>query len=638
MSDTSRFDALNDFLSALFGPSPTSALDYLERWTGEHSTLDATMLRLAALTLGNETLSFIRLNNLWHNHNRPALKPQPVPRKLLLLTDFTSQPLVPLLTIMCAARGVHVDITLSNFDSVEQDVLDPGSRIYAEEFGTIVLWLSPHWLRRYFGTGALVTGEHVEQVTGTLDSLIATLASRSGASIMVANFAAPAVSLPAGQVRARGLMGCALATGEVNRWLAHRADTRVSIVDVATSTFEAGGRSALGLSGHLRARMAMEPAGQVAAARECASALAQLCGKGHRAIVTDWDNTLWGGEVADAGREGIVCGADTPEGRGYHLVQQFMKGLAPLGVLLAAASRNDPEVVKVFNGNDNFALSLDDFAAMSVDLGAKSAAIERLSADLGFGTDYMVYVDDSLFDLAEVLRAHPFIDIVRAGPEPETTLERLTGPRFFNAVSLSEEDLRRTEAAGALKAQRVLRAAVGTLDDFLGQIAIQVSATPMSEGNGARIEQLLHKTNQFNLTTRRYSRADLQRLQGEGARVTAFTYQDAFGSQGIIAVVILRESAGAIHIDTWLMSCRVLNRTVELAVFDWIRQQANGAPIIGEFRPTEKNGLVRDLYARLGFQRVDDEGGDHESWRFAGFEAGRLPPTHFVEFTEVSIS
>ena len=305
----------------------------------------------------------------------------------------------------------------------------------------------------------MTTRERVDTAIETLRSLLSTLTAQTTASVLVTNFPEPALAVPGGHLTVGDKVGMHCAIAEVNRMLATAAPPRTFVVNAADAVFEAGGRAAIGLTNHFRAHIPFEAAGMVALARELASAIAHVCGKTPRAVVTDWDNTLWGGEIADAGSHGIVCGRESAEGLGYLAVQQYLKSLQQLGVMLAAASRNDPAVRDLASANTDLALRPDDFASLHLGLGAKSGAIDRIAAELGFGPEFMVFVDDSLFDLAEVVAAHPYIDVVKAGPEPDMTLVRLAASRLFNIVTLSDEDLARHRSAEALKLQRDLRAA-----------------------------------------------------------------------------------------------------------------------------------------------------------------------------------
>jgi FkbH-like protein len=619
----------HETLPALLGGDPGPAVDRLTHWVVQHGpSADLhPLLRLAIHRPGQPFLYYLKLVNLWKRLGRPMLKPNATRRKLMLLTDTTADNLAPLLELFCVAYGVDLEIEVPPFDSVEQVALAAPGR--ASESEIVVLSLSEHWLARYLGTAPLVPRTALSRVEEMLARVIAGLRQRAPEHLLVTNFPPPAYATPAGMMSAPDAIGWSQAVARLNVWLTDQQDSRTHVIDLADALFAAGGRATVGRVSYFRGKMAVEPAGMIAAAREIASAVVQLSGKAHRALVTDWDNTLWGGEIAEAGSHGIVCGPDTPDGLAYSKVQEYIRGLSAIGALLAGVSRNDPAVARVFRENPDLVLHEDDFASVRVGFGPKSAAIGDVARDLGFGTEFLVFLDDSPFELAEALSAHPYLDVLLAGPEPESTLRALSESRFFNAVSLSAEDLQRGSAARALKDQRDFQAKFTDLESFLREIRIRIDVAGLTDANLARVVQMFQKSNQFNLTTRRHGEADLRRFVATGGTVGVFSYEDAFGPQGVISVAVLVPEEDAVRIESWLMSCRVLNRTVEQAVFAWIVERAAGREIVGEYLPTAKNGLVREFYQSLGFELESrDAAAGREVWRFATSEIRPMPACH----------
>jgi len=623
---------VNRVLPGLFKGACGEAVDLLQRHANEHGSSPEllSLLRLAVHRPGQNILYYLKLLNLWNSLSRPALKPNVAQRKIRLLTDYTSDNLAPLLKLFCGAMGVHVEVEVSAFDSVEQLALDPSSSLELDDKTIVILSLSEHWLARYLGKGALVTQDSIDQVQCLLDNIIGGLKSRQPGHLLVATFPPRAYARPGSTIQIDQYRGWNQALSQLNLWLMGRQETGVCCVDLAEALYAAGGRQVAGRVSYFRSKMIFEPLGTIAAAREFSSAIVQLLGKSHRALVTDWDNTLWGGEVAEAGSHGVVCGLDSPDALAYAKVQEYMKGLSSLGVLLAAVSRNDAKVQKIFEENTDLVLKADDFASVQVTFNPKSHSIAQVSSELSFGTEFMVFVDDSMFELAEAVVVHPHLDVVMAGPEPEATLRALSECRYFNAVSLSAEDLKRGTAALALKQQRNMQASFTNIEDFLKEIRITIDVADFNEKNAGRVVQMFQKSNQFNLTTRRHGENDLRKLQENGT-IGVFSYEDAFGPQGMISVVNLTTDDDALNIESWVMSCRVLNRTVEQAVFNWIVEQSAGRTIMGEYLPTEKNGLVRDLYRSLGFKLVSrDATTGREVWSFDDQCRAQELPKHFA--------
>ncbi len=558
----------------------------------------------------------MRLYNLWSNLAKPKLKPNAVSRKLVILSDITVDNLKPFTELFSACYGITLDIQITAYDSVEQLVFDQKSSLVIDSSNTVLLMLSEHWLQRYLGKSVLVDDHAVANAKKTYYSIIQAIMKREPAHLLVANHSHLAFPFISNTVITDKGKGWNAVLTELNGWLYGLQNTNLSILDFSESVFGATGRSALGRVSYLRAKMLLEPKGTIAVAREIASALANICGKTHRALITDWDNTIWGGVIGETGLEHVVTGPETPDGLGYYFLQQYLKSLKSQGVLLAAASKNDPSVVDwLQKDNDRLALKAEDFDSCIVNWEPKSQSVSKISEELGFGPEFMVFLDDNLFELTEVFLAHPYIDIIQASPDPEKTLHVINGARFFNYVSLSSSDLNRSKTVNALKKQREYKSTFNNLEEFLSNIKIQLRVSQLDDSNVSRVAQMFQKTNQFNLTTRRHTESQLKEMQSKGTQVFVVSYSDTFGPQGIISVVVILPRKDEVFIESWLMSCRVLNRTVEYALFKLLARKFQGKKIMGEFIRTEKNDLVKHLYKNLGFEIIKkDENTGAEIW------------------------
>ena len=630
---------LNKFLAELFTGKPSKALSILEDIPLESSIPNEvlTMLRLAIFKPEQSYLSYQKILNIWSKWGQPPLKPSSTKLKILFLSDFTADHFSPMIKLFCAAQGVEAEVILPGFDSIEQTALDPSSSMYECEPDIISLIFSEYWLQKYIGNSSLVEQSDLESAQNTLSNLVAAIKSNCSAGILIGNLPGRAFTLPSGTVSLDKMMGWNLAVNKFNHWLGNIAGDRLHIIDIAEAIFASGGRKVMGNTNYFRARMAFEMPGTLSVAREISSAICHLSGKTHRALVTDFDNTIWGGEVAELGSFGVECSHESPEALGFLMTQEYMKNLRPLGILLAGVSRNDPEIKKIFTENKELALNLNDFASIQLGWLPKSEYISQVSNDLGFGSDLMVYLDDSLFEVAQVLSVHPYMDAIVAGPDSQSTITRLASYRFFNSVSMLNEDLKRGSRALKLKEQREFKTSFSKIDDFLEAIQIRLSFSRFNSENSQRLVQLFQKTNQFNLTTRRHREEDLKHLADNGADIFSVSYEDTFGSQGIISAFILVPEVNALHIESWLMSCRILNRTVEQAIFSFILEKANGKKIIGEYIPTEKNRLVRLHYETLGFNRSarSIEQNNKEQWTYSNSNLKKLPPKHYVLINEL---
>lgn len=605
----------------------STALDSL----AEMGAADAeqTLIRLGLLQPGRTTLWYQRLLNRWDDLGRPALKPNATSKRVAFLSNYTIDNIAPLVTAFGAALGVHMETRLAEYDAVESEALNPESRLYQEPADFVVLGLSEHWLDRYVGTQALVAREHVDQAIRMLKRITSAVLQQSRAHVLVTAFAPHSIPKPGGYVATEGMIGRSAVMSVLNGALLSLQSDRLSVLDCPQAVHFAGGCNAYSVPNYLRAKMPYEQQMLIALAREIAFGIASLCGKSHRALVTDLDNTIWGGVIGDDGRNGIVSNQDSPDGLAYYQLQAYFKSLESLGVLLAVASKNSPEMVDVFRDNDDIALTIEDFSSTQIHWDPKSQSIGRISAELGFGAEYFVFVDDNPFELAEVLTQHPHLDVVLAQIDPMATLAQLVESRYFHTLQVTSADLQRHSQIVSKRASAQLQTKFDDYDEYLKAIHIKVKALPFGQDNRRRVVQMLQKSNQFNLTTRRHTDADIDAFIASDATIGVFSYKDDFGQQGIIAAVILVPDGDQLRIDSWVMSCRVLNRTVEQAVCRWIIGQAGNRSIVGEFIGTEKNNLVRELYHRLGFRlQSRDEEADHEWWVFEQAAGAESPRTY----------
>ena len=605
----------------------STALDSLAQMGAADA--EQTLMRLGLLQPGRTTIWYQRLLNRWDDLGRPALKPNATSKRVVFLSNYTIDNIAPLVTAFGAALGVHMETRLAEYDAVESEALNPQSQLYQDPADFVVLGLSEHWLDRYLGTQALVAQDDIDRAIGMLKRITSAILQQSRAHVLVTAFAPNSIPKPGGYVATDGMIGRSAVMSLLNGELLSLQSDRLSVVDCPQAVHFAGGCHAYSVPNYLRAKMPYEQQMLIALAREIAFGIASLCGKSHRALVTDLDNTIWGGVIGDDGRNGIISGQDSPDGLAYYQLQAYYKSLKSLGVLLAVASKNAPEMVEVFRDNDDIALTIEDFSSTQIHWDPKSRSIGRISAELGFGAEYFVFVDDNPFELAEALSQHPHLDVVLAQSDPMATLAHLVESRFFHTLQVTSTDLQRHGQIVSKRASAQLQTEFDDYDEYLKAIHIKVKALAFGPDNRRRVVQMLQKTNQFNVTTRRHADADLEAFIADGATIGVFSYEDDFGPQGIVAALILVPDGDQLRIDSWVMSCRVLNRTVEQAVCRWVIDQAGDRSIAGEFIGTEKNNLVRELYHRLGFRlQSRDDDADHEWWVFDQAAGDESPQTY----------
>lgn len=347
--------------------------------------------------------------------------------------------------------------------------------------------------------------------------------------------------------------------------------------------------------------------------------LAEHIVAGIRALVTgpkkvlavDLDNTLWGGVVGETGPLGIVVG-ESPDGEAHLAFQQYVKALTERGVVLAVCSKNNPaDAREPFEKNPHLALRLDDFAAFEANWEPKSASLRRIAEQLRLGLDSFVFVDDSPTECEEIRQALPEVEVVHLPEDPADYVAALEQGLWFEAVSLTSEDQARSRQYKSELDRREYESSCDSLDGYLESLDLTGDVREIGPEDLDRVVQLIGKTNQFNLTTRRHSReAVLAKLQEPDAIGLTLRVADRFGDYGLTSVILaVREAEATLRIDTWLMSCRVIGRTVEEFLFGAFLERARRQGvrrIVGEFIPTAKNAIVSGIFERFGFVLGDD--------------------------------
>ncbi|MBN9088878.1 MAG: HAD family hydrolase [Reyranella sp.] len=348
--------------------------------------------------------------------------------------------------------------------------------------------------------------------------------------------------------------------------------------------------------------------------------LAAYRGKSRKVLVLDLDNTLWGGVIGDDGLEGIALGNGSALGEAFLSVQQMALRLRQRGIVLAVSSKNDEaRALEPFRSHPEMLLHENHIACFQANWEDKATNIRAIAEELSLGLDSFVFLDDNPAERALVRRFLPQVAVPELPADPSQYASTIWAAGYFEAIAYSSEDGKRADDYQANASRRKLEGAAGDLDGYLRSLKMKIHFAPFDDPGRARISQLINKSNQFNLTTRRYSEVDVSDMQRQAG---IFTLQvrlaDMFGDNGMICVIVCRAEGSIWEIDTWLMSCRVLKRRVEEAVLQEIVTQARQAGIktvVGRYIPTERNGMVREHYKTLGFDLVEQSDGGESVWR-----------------------
>jgi FkbH-like protein len=369
-----------------------------------------------------------------------------------------------------------------------------------------------------------------------------------------------------------------------------------------------------------------------------------IYGKAKKVLVLDLDNTLWGGVIGDDGLEKLQIGRETPVAEAYTAFQEYCLSLRKRGVLLAVCSKNDDKIARQGFEHPDSILKMEHISCFRANWNPKHENIAQIAKELNLGTDSFVFVDDNPAERTIVAGQIEGIAVPDIGSDVAKYPAILEAGRYFEQISFSKEDIERAALYGTNTNRAAFETTFADYDEYLRSLEMIAEIARFRRVYFERIAQLTNKTNQFNLTTRRYTLAEMERFAADPHFLGLYgKLSDRFGDHGLISVVLARREENTIYIDLWLMSCRVLKRGMESAMLDAVVEAAlamNIECIIGTYLPTKKNAIVADLYPTLGFkphtQLPSDLPEDATVWRLDLI--GYIPQNNHIkllEFTNV---
>lgn len=367
-----------------------------------------------------------------------------------------------------------------------------------------------------------------------------------------------------------------------------------------------------------------------------ANIIKSVYGKNKKAYVLDLDNTLWGGVVGDDGPENIEIGQETSMGQVYAEFQSYLKEQKQIGIMLNVSSKNEEENALAGLSRPDSVLKPDDFMIIKANWEPKSKSVAEIASELNIGTDSLVFVDDNPAE-REIIRQNLPGVAVPEMDKPEEYLKTLDRSGFFEVTGLSEDDTKRNEMYKANQERKKLQDNFADYGEYLKSLDMKAEIGAFVPLYMARIAQLTNKSNQFNLTTKRLSQADIEHMAEDSSYITLYgKLADKFGDNGVVSVVIGKIKEDALHIELWLMSCRVLKRDMEFAMMDRLTEECKKrgiTHIYGYYYPTAKNKMVENFYGLQGFtlKNRDDEG--NAEWEYE-IPASYENKNRYIEITE----
>ncbi len=416
-------------------------------------------------------------------------------------------------------------------------------------------------------------------------------------------------------------------------------DPRLFVQDVNALSAALGSRNWFDWERWYSYKIMTTPAASLALARSVTAIVRALYGRSRKCLVLDLDNTLWGGVIGDDGPENIKIGRETAVAEAYTAFQEYCLMLRSRGILLAVCSKNDEETAKQGFEHPDSVLKLSHFSAFRANWEPKHENLTAIAKELNLGIDSLVFVDDNPAERALVASQLPMVAVPDVGSDVTQFIPALEAGGYFETVRVSAEDFSRADTYAANSQRALLKSKFRDYGEYLDSLQMTAEIDAFKPVYLDRITQLTNKTNQFNLTTRRYTAAEIQKMSLDPAYITLYgKLTDAFGDNGLVSVIVGRKDGSTLHIELWLMSCRVLKRDLELAMLDELVTRAHAAgieTIVGYYYRTPRNSMVADHYRRLGFEcESQDPDGGQSMWRLQ-FTTDYQPKRRYIQVKDL---
>jgi FkbH-like protein len=565
------------------------------------------------------------------------------PVRVAILGSSTLTHLLPALRVAGLRRRMWVETYENDYGQYWQELADANSPLHRFKPNVVLLALDAHHLASGIGAGSSVADvEAALKETGERIGNCWRLARKAFRCPVIHQLALPLHPSLLGSNEHRLAGSRAGFIAALNIELRRLAD-REGVDVLALDAWAARDGIAAWHNPELwhRAKQEVTPAAAPIYGDLVMRLVAAHRGRSYKALVMDLDNTLWGGVVGDDGVEGLVLGQGSALGEAFVQFQEYARDLSRRGVILAVVSKNDEKnALEPFEQHPEMVLKRDDIASFVANWSDKPANLRAVAEELNIGLDALVFIDDNPFERDLVRRELPMVAVPEVTDDPTTYAQTLADAGYFEAVAITAEDRARSGQYQSNRQRDKLKASATDLDSYLRGLAMRLLWRRFDRVGLSRTVQLINKTNQFNLTTRRYSEANVLGVMDDDRAFGAqLRLVDRFGDNGIIAIVIGRLLDDKdVLIDTWLMSCRVLGRQVEPTTLNLaaaLAQEMGGRRLIGEYIPTAKNGMVKDHYPKLGFHAIAREGAN--TARYALDLTGFVPRETFVEVREERI-
>lgn len=544
------------------------------------------------------------------------------PKKIAVLGGSTTHDIVRILELFLLDRGIAPVFYESEYGQYWEDAMFGNKDLDAFGPDVIFVHTSLRNIRTFPAPGD--SGEQVERLLeaeyGRFETMWEKLAQTWHCPIIQNNFEYPYFRLLGNQDGAQ-ISGRTYFVGELNRRFACYAREHDSFfindINYQSAVYGLDEWSAPFYWHMYKYALCLKAIPWMA--HNLANIIKSIFGKNKKSLVLDLDNTLWGGVVGDDGPENLEIGQETNMGQVYAEFQSYVKLLKDCGVILNVASKNEEQNALAGLNHPAGILRPEDFLLICANWEPKSSNLLNIAAQMNILPDSLVFADDNPAEREIVRCQAPEVTAPEIG-RPEDYIRVLDRGGYFEVTALSEDDRRRSQMYQANLERSRQQATFADYGEYLLSLQMKAKIRPFEPVYMARIAQLTNKSNQFNLTTRRFTQAQIEEMAADAGRITLYgKLEDKFGDNGVVSVVIGRVEGCCAHIELWLMSCRVLKRDMEFAMMDAFVQRCQAAgvtTIFGYYYPTAKNGMVRDFYSLQGFEKVSEDAEGNAVWKY----------------------
>lgn len=559
-----------------------------------------------------------------------------IPVAVNFLRNFTIEGIEPFVRYHCLLGGLKPKITFGNYDMVHQEVLDRSSHLYSSSPDIIV---SALYLDTYLPDGWLRGWSSGEVMTG-LSGLFADIAKNTDAIIAVNTFVPPFYS-DFGISTAKDSFSHHNEVLQLNQLIRKHvlsSPARFVLADWERFVRLLGANESMDYRFWYMSKAPFKKGFLDLYALELVKVARALKGKSKKCLILDCDNTLWGGVIGEDGLQGIKLDRHSHPGNIFYEFQKSILSLHERGVLIAICSKNnEQDVWDVLEGHPDCLLKRENLSAWRVNWSDKASNIRSLAAELNLGVDSFVFIDDNPVECGLIRDMLPEVTVLQVPEKLYTYPQLLNRDGLFDTLTLSSEDRQRSQMYRNEANRKHEQAKFETLDQYLASLSISIAVHRVKDDEVPRVAQLTQKTNQFNLTTRRYSEARLAALcSNPDWAVISLLVRDKFGESGLTGVLIARREGETGFIDSLLMSCRILGRNIEKAFvmesFAIMERSWGINAWRAEFIPTHKNRQVADFWPAIGFHEIDCKDG-HICYELP-FAVPRLEPITYIEIED----